>query len=248
MQRLLPLQPGVAQSYDFLTTNDMSSVDQVRNIGFANQKMRSTGRSETCTSSSAAAAVAHGDDSSSLDISKLLDLTEPKIFEEKSSGEEVSFEDDAQSISNDPGIQSLLDLSLPSPIPGSSRDSNDGCSYSDFTDSSSQPPMSPMRILRELPCPADAKWFEENMHDFSLSSFLGHLDQSCDQNLRRIRSPSRHVSEARSVRDLRLLTLSFLQAESSNMSTISESSIDYISKFEELAESMKNDANNALMQ
>lgn len=65
--------------------------------------------------------------------------------------------------------------------------------------------MSPMGILRESPSPNDAKWFEENMHDFSLSSFLGHLDAACDQNAavaaaasvvanRRCRSPNRCVS------------------------------------------------------
>lgn len=65
--------------------------------------------------------------------------------------------------------------------------------------------MSPMGILRESPSPNDAKWFEENMHDFSLSSFLGHLDAACDQNVavaaaasaaaaRRCRSPNRCVS------------------------------------------------------
>lgn len=47
-----------------------------------------------------------------------------------------------------------------------------------------------MRILRESPVPADSKWFEENMNDFSLSSFLGHLEANCDQsNSRRSRSP-----------------------------------------------------------
>lgn len=34
------------------------------------------------------------------------------------------------------------------------------------------------------------------------------------------------------------------QVESSNMSTISDSSIDYMTRFEELAESMKNESNN----
>lgn len=60
--------------------------------------------------------------------------------------------------------------------------------YSDGIDS--QPPVSPMRILRESPVPCDSKWFEENMNDFSLSSFLGHLEANCDQsNSRRSRSP-----------------------------------------------------------
>lgn len=58
-------------------------------------------------------------------------------------------------------------------------------------------PMSPMGILRESPSPNDAKWME----DFSLSSFLGHLDGPCDQSATvaavaaaRCRSPNRSVS------------------------------------------------------
>lgn len=141
--------------------------------------------------------------------------------------------------------------------------------FTDFNEDnvSSQPPMSPMGILRESPSPNDAKWFEENMHDFSLSSFLGHLDAACDQNAavaaaasaaaaRRCRSPNRCVSSntiAISVSAmLSPISLSLShwlsQADSSNLSTISETSIDYISKFEELAESMKNEANNVMMQ
>lgn len=128
-------------------------------------------------------------------------------------------------LDDDPGIQSLMEISLPSPIPIASP--NDECmccalqshpqiipfrltiifSIADFNEDnvSSQPPMSPMGILRESPSPNDAKWFEENMHDFSLSSFLGHLDATCDQNAavaavasaaaaRRCRSPNRCVS------------------------------------------------------
>lgn len=129
-------------------------------------------------------------------------------------------------LDDDPGIQSLMEISLPSPIPIAS--SNDECLFaqgdisrdifslifynfspffSDFDEDivSSQPPMSPIGILRESPSPNDAKWFEENMHDFLLSSFLGHLDAACDQNAavgaaasaaaaKRCRSPNRCVS------------------------------------------------------
>lgn len=195
MQRLLPLQPGIAQSYDFLMTNDMNNSEQLRNTGYSNQQIRSSARTETCTSTTAStSSTAQNGNSSQLDISKLLDMNEPN--EDNQSKEDENNSDDAKddtdSISNDPGIQSLLDISLPSPISISSR--NDECIYSDFTDSNSQPPMSPMRILRELPSPADAKWFEENMHDFSLSSFLTHLEQPYDQNMKKIKSPNRNVS------------------------------------------------------
>lgn len=110
-----------------------------------------------------------------------------------------------QRLNDDPGIQSLMEISLPSPI--QIVHSVDECKLkiafvlfvcllivhlvSVYTDSvESQPPISPMRILRESPVPADSKWFEENMNDFSLSSFLGHLEANCEQsNSRRSRSP-----------------------------------------------------------
>lgn len=65
----------------------------------------------------------------------------------------------------------------------------------DFVDGNSQPPVSPIGILRESPVPSATKWFEENMNDFSLSSFLGHLDSNCELNNRRSdsRSPNRCV-------------------------------------------------------
>lgn len=66
-----------------------------------------------------------------------------------------------------------------------------GCFFLVYTDGvDSQPPVSPIGILRESPVPADSKWFEENMNDFSLSSFLGQLEANCEQvNGRRSRSP-----------------------------------------------------------
>lgn len=126
------------------------------------------------------------------------EISEPKmaetIHEELNAIDEIDGDEDEdvddlrERINNDPGIQSLMEISLPSPLPIVPRDD---C----FSDSMSQPPMSPMRILREMPSPADSKWFEENMQDFSLSSFLGHLDQSCDHpnTPRRSRSPNRNV-------------------------------------------------------
>lgn len=51
--------------------------------------------------------------------------------------------------------------------------------------------MSPMTILRQSP--TDPKWFEDNVNDFSLSSFLGQLDSTCDADKRK-KSPNRDVS------------------------------------------------------
>lgn len=69
------------------------------------------------------------------------------------------------------------------------RADNDLWSLSDF--SYNHPPMSPMTILRQSP--TDPKWFEDNVNDFSLSSFLGQLDSTCDADKRK-KSPNRDVS------------------------------------------------------
>lgn len=105
-------------------------------------------------------------------------------------------------IEDDPGIQSLMEISLPSPGPSASMDE---CNFyfifyysfffflmllfvaADFN-YNSNPPMSPMTILRQSP--TDPKWFEENVNDFSLSSFLGHLD-ACEGEKK---SPHHEVS------------------------------------------------------
>lgn len=102
---------------------------------------------------------------------------------------------DDDGLSEDPGIKSLLEISLPSPVMTNHegeflvrwRNENKTVVYvADFLFLmlsieefvySNHPPMSPMGIIRESP--TDPKWFEENLSDFSLSSFLGHLDSEC---------------------------------------------------------------------
>lgn len=123
--------------------------------------------------------------------------------------------------------------------------------YSDGIDS--QPSISPMRILRESPVPTDSKWLDEHINDFSLSSFLGHLESNCDTGSRRSRSPrcvSIHsqipfkLSLERNNLDFNGKPNLLLQLDSSNMSTISETSVDYMTRFEEITEKMKNEPNN----
>lgn len=55
--------------------------------------------------------------------------------------------------------------------------------------------MSPMTILQEPPSEANQKWLEENFTDFSLSSFLGHLDSAMSDgnSKQRLSSPIREV-------------------------------------------------------
>uniref|UniRef100_A0A1B0G208 SANT domain-containing protein n=1 Tax=Glossina morsitans morsitans TaxID=37546 RepID=A0A1B0G208_GLOMM len=66
--------------------------------------------------------------------------------------------------------------------------------------------LSPMQLLREST--SNSRWLEENLNDFSLTSLLGHLDE---------------INASRDILD-----------PSSNLSVISESSVDYMHKFQEI--------------
>lgn len=74
-------------------------------------------------------------------------------------------------------------------------------------------PMSPMHLLRDSS--SNSRWLEENLNDFSLNSLLGHLDE---------------INGNRDITD-----------QSSNLSVISESSVDYMTKFAEITASMQNE-------
>ncbi|XP_022230474.2 protein cramped [Drosophila obscura] len=67
--------------------------------------------------------------------------------------------------------------------------------------------VSPMHLLRDST--SNARWLEENINDFSLTSLLGHLDE---------------IDATRDIID-----------PSSSMSVISESSVDFRHKFQEIA-------------
>lgn len=121
---------------------------------------------------------------------------------------------------------------------------------------SNGPAMSPMTILRQSP--TDPRWFEENVNDFSLSSFLGHLDAAVASEAHAANATgtttetptttnaaphSTTTSGMDGIETPHKLPLSgggskIPPMESSRMSTLSESSIDYMSKFEEIAQSM----------
>lgn len=133
--------------------------------------------------------------------------------------------------------------------------------------------MSPMTMLRQSP--ADPRWFDENVNDFSLSSFLGQLDAAATSaasatstiatasatatstaataateaaaSALRLSAASGHDEDTtiETPRKLPLLTSNcnsnsckLPPLETSRMSSISEASVDYMSKFEEIAQSM----------
>lgn len=123
-----------------------------------------------------------------------------------------------------------------------------------------------MTMLRQSP--TDPRWFEENVNDFSLSSFLGQLDAAATSTSAAATSTlaaasataaTAAVSVARcaasghddldaTIETPRKLPLSAISCssnscklpplETSRMSSISEASVDYMSKFEEIAQSM----------
>ncbi|XP_030386721.1 protein cramped [Scaptodrosophila lebanonensis] len=72
--------------------------------------------------------------------------------------------------------------------------------------------VSPMHLLRDST--SNARWLEENINDFSLTSLLGHLDE---------------IDATRDILD-----------PSSNLSVISESSVDYRHKFQEFTALLQN--------
>ncbi|XP_004535293.1 protein cramped [Ceratitis capitata] len=83
--------------------------------------------------------------------------------------------------------------------------------FDECTNTSSFNGMTPTHLLREST--SNSRWLEENINDFSLTSLLGHLDE---------------INASRDILD-----------PSSNLSVISESSVDYMHKFQEITALMQ---------
>lgn len=88
--------------------------------------------------------------------------------------------------------------------------------------------MSPMKLLREIgDCQNDSNaWLTPDFNDFSYSSFLGHLESFDSRNGR---PKSRNSDDA--------------NLDSSNLSIISETTVDYVTKFAQIAEDLKEQGN-----
>nr|CAD7200552.1 unnamed protein product [Timema douglasi] len=82
----------------------------------------------------------------------------------------------------------------------------------------STPPSSPSRMFKE-----DSQWLNSEVADFSLSSFLGHLESPM--------KPSTLVTSAPSAEDTRLSS----DVEAQLQCLMSENSVDYTAKFADLA-------------
>ncbi|KDR16417.1 hypothetical protein L798_09323 [Zootermopsis nevadensis] len=143
-------------------------------------------------------------------------------------------------VASPPSISNLLELSLPSAVgeelavvtgSGSTRLLDASVPDSSATaqpsfvgllpseegfQNSVTPPSSPLRILKE----ADNQWLNSEVADFSLSSFLGHLE-----------SPLKPATNVQNTEDTRL----FSDVEAQLQCLMSENSIDYMAKFADLA-------------
>lgn len=171
VQRLLPLQPGATQTYDVIrTTGSFHGPIFNRPLNVRpnfSDSQTPNGSHKTKPNS--------GD---KLDASKVAEKTDNNI----------PIEINTSSTEDDPAnLESLMiDISLPSPAPTISNideSKSDPISpnvyFSHFPSLSvfsysNCPLMSPMTMLRQSP--TDPKWFDDNVNDFSLSSFLGHLE------------------------------------------------------------------------
>jgi hypothetical protein len=143
-------------------------------------------------------------------------------------------------VASPPSISNLLELSLPATVGGDlalPTDSETGLLDVPIQDSSSTahpnfvgllrsegelqnpvtPPSSPSQILKET----DNQWLNSEVADFSLSSFLGHLE-----------SPLKQATSVPNTEDTRLLS----DVEAQLQCLMSENSIDYMAKFADLAD------------
>lgn len=129
-------------------------------------------------------------------------------------------------VNSPPSISNLLDLSLPSELGLNSSpllETNfSGLLANSGVVTSSPPPASPSTILKE----DENQWL--NTEDFSLSSFLGHLE-----------SPMKTISEP--LQDNTQQTSITSDVETHMQCLMTESSLDYVAKFADLAAQMSSD-------
>lgn len=152
VQRILPVKPGMNQSYGVVTNNDNTKPSTSKHID-ADSKLSSENFPE-CT---VTIQTADGE------ISQILTAKMNQLSEAKSSST-------SSELYCTDSFKSLMDLSLPEMTSVHDKEVVDDEEYV----YPSTPLMSPMRILRELPVGDDYE-----VEDVSLSSILGHLENAC---------------------------------------------------------------------
>lgn len=145
MQRLLPLQPGIAHSYGVLSASTATDVKYNNGLEMPNKFMgtstdaadsthptdnvRPNSRYE-CKPSTSQTATAISSDvhTSAVDMPELLQIeSECDDGLDETDSIESEIYDRSNKLDDDPGIQSLMEISLPSPIPIAS--SNEECMF-----------------------------------------------------------------------------------------------------------------------
>ncbi|XP_055371999.1 protein cramped-like [Condylostylus longicornis] len=253
VQRVLPVQPGVSPRYDILKMNTVEEGLKQKNIkplpesNCVGEKFsqvtqnKNTEKCENINNSFPTKILQIPPDHSNV-TNKLTsplqqskdkidettrnkfdsndsenDLKDFKITEICDSEDKLIKGDTNLSIGSMPDLSPIMELTLPSPIHTPKYLEENTNDVQNFI---SIPPMSPASLLREVNSSDSSKWLEENINDYSLSSLLGHLD------------------EINNGRDITSIDRSNI---SSNLSVISESSVDYVTKFAEIAASMQNE-------
>uniref|UniRef100_A0A0P6ITT9 Putative polycomb-group transcriptional regulator n=1 Tax=Aedes aegypti TaxID=7159 RepID=A0A0P6ITT9_AEDAE len=187
-------------------------------------RLSSSSTSTSSSSSSSSSTTASGSASKSAtlksnDDDQLTQLLEDKITSISGSGPGSSktMTSDSATLIDDGSCLSLFDISLPSTSSTMMADLMSGASSSGPPgENSNCTTLSASRILRESP--VDGKLIDTDINDISLSSFLGHLDAV-------------YQSETPTARKR--------ASDQMNISIISESSVDYIARFEDIAAELR---------
>lgn len=320
VQRLLPLQPGMAQTYGVVNTNDVeysgnsnmhdesstSSDDRTSN----NHKHASATQAKSLLTSENLDRInaRHYDNNNrenvhnvnkTIDMNHLLDdndddeddeddhdneqtnelsdgndVDEIDADEIDGEGDGEAIDEESRRLNEDPGIQSLMEISLPSPFPAHAA--ADECVYpmhltrrlsTKYTSSLiPQILLIVMAHLRWAPWAyyktillihagmkrtwmisrLVASWVIWTRRAIWMENLLGR--QAVGYVAKAIQYFNYLISFSSMLITNEKNIMNSFQVDSSNLSTISETSIDYITKFEELAESMKNESPNLLMQ
>ncbi|XP_058813600.1 protein cramped [Topomyia yanbarensis] len=180
-----------------------------------NYQVASSSNGSKCTIATASSSCSRPEN----DDDQVTKLLEDKISSFSSASQKPTIMGKSVSNATDDSCLSLFDVSLPSTSSTLIADLMSGSEVSgseqfDDGESSCSTTLSATRILRESP--VDGRLIETDINDISLSSFLGHLDA---------------VYESEAVTRKRDSDM--------NISIISESSVDYIARFEDIAAQLR---------
>lgn len=207
VQRLLPLQPAVSNSYGLVITQEeylKSTLHSNENNGNGSNVTTSSSSINEILEPKITTSIGDGKKkfwkNNNNNEEATTDNKKKILIKNESITTKAPLVENENSLSDDPGLKSLMEISLPSPPVSTNHEGKCDSEYfaifiicfsfilctEEFI-YSNNPPMSPMGIIRESP--TDPKWYEDNINDFSLSSFLGQLESTCDTSEKNHRHP-----------------------------------------------------------